>query len=381
MNFGARMLKTGIAVTLALYVSSWLDLKPPVIAAIAAIFAMQPSIYRSFRYFLDQIQTNTLGAILALLGGMVFSNDPIAVGLMCIVVIMICLRLNMGDTIGLTLVTVISVMEVSGMGQWQFALNRFTLSIIGIVSAFLINVLVAPPKPLEQFKSQIEGTFSKMSLLLRTAVSDEIKEAVFRDEKRALEGSIQSLSDKYNLMEEELGKLNRPSMTTQRHLVVNKQMVTTLRKGMDVLTAIEQHYFQAERSPEIDEYFDSHLEKLIKFHEHILLKSDNKIKNNGSEATEVDAANDKFLDTMIERYQQNFGGVLRLSIVAAVMYDYGYQLERLNRLVDHVNGSSGRDKDHSKDDDSAQKLHEELQSDAEARSKRSRRSFPTWPWK
>ncbi|WP_322903697.1 FUSC family protein [Paenibacillus campi] len=382
MNFGARMLKTGIAVTLALYVSSWLDLKPPVIAAIAAIFAMQPSIYRSFRYFLDQIQTNTLGAILALLGGMVFSNDPIAVGLMCIVVIMICLRLKMGDTIGLTLVTVISVMEVSGMGQgqWQFALNRFTLSIIGIVSAFLINVLIAPPKPLEQFKAQIESTFTKMSLLLRTAVSDEIKEAVFREEKRSLDGAIQSLSDKYNLMEEEMGKLNRPSMTTQRHLVVDKQMVTALRKGMDVLTAIEQHYFQAERTKEIDEYFDSHLEKLIKFHEHILLKSDNKIKHNGSEAAEVEAANDKFLDTMIERYQENFGGVLRLSIVAAVMYDYGYQLERLHRLVDHVNGSSNRDKDHPKED-SGKRLHEELQSDSEARSSRARRSFPTWPWK
>ncbi|WP_411345999.1 FUSC family protein [Paenibacillus sp. WLX1005] len=379
MNFGARMLKTGIAVTLALYVSSWLNLTPPVIAAIAAIFAMQPSIYRSFRYFLDQIQTNTLGAILALLGGMVFSNDPIAVGLMCIVVIMICLRLNMGDTIGLTLVTVISVMEVSGQGQWQFALNRFTLSIIGIVSAFLINVLVAPPKPLEQFKAQIQNTFSTMSLLLRTAVSDEIKEAVFRDEKRGLDGTIQSLSDKYNLMEEELGKLNRPSLTTQRHLVVNKQMVTTLRKGMDVLTAIEQHYFQAERTAEIDEYFDSHLEKLIKFHEHILLKADDKIKNNGNEAAEVEAANDKFLDTMIERYQENFGGVLRLSIVAAVMYDYGYQLERLNRLVDHVN-SPGKDKDHGRHD-SDKELKEELDKDKRTSSSRNPRNFPSWPWK
>lgn len=366
MNFGARMLKTGIAVTLALYASSWLNLTPPVIAAIAAIFAMQPSIYRSFRYFLDQIQTNTLGAILALLGGMVFSNEPIAVGLMCIVVIMICLRLNMGDTIGLTLVTVISVMEVSGQGQWQFAVNRFTLSIIGIVSAFLINILVAPPKPLGQFKAQIETTFSRLSLLLRTAVSDEIKETVFREEKRALEGAIQSLSDKYNLMEEESKKLKKASLSRQRHLVVNKQMVTSLRKGNDVLTAIEQHYFQAERTPEIDEYFDAHLEQLIKFHEHILLKLNNKIKNNNSEAEEVEEANDKFLDTMIERYQENFGGVLRLSIVAAVMYDYGYQLERLNRLIDHIESTSHRDTDDDQDG---------------AKSKPARRTFPTWPWK
>ncbi|CAJ1315682.1 aromatic acid exporter family protein [Paenibacillus sp. PK4536] len=360
MNFGARMLKTGIAVTLALYISSWLDLTPPVIAAVAAIFAMQPSIYRSFRYFLDQIQTNTLGAILALLGGMFFSNEPIAIGLMCVVVIMICLRLKMGDTIGLTLVTVISVMEASG--QWQFALNRFSLSIIGIVSAFLINILVAPPKPLEQFKGQIENTFAKLSLLLRTAVSDEIKESVFREEKKALENSIQSLSDKYNLMEEELKKLKRASFSRHRHIVVNKQMLTALRKGVDVLTAIEQHYFQAERTPQLDDYFDNHLEQLIKFHEHILLKLDNKIKNDGHEAEEVEQANDQFLDTMIDRYQENFSGVLRLSIVAAVMYDYGYQLERLNRLVDHTSSKH----------DTIEKENEE---------KQDRRNFPTWPWK
>lgn len=69
MSFGARVLKTGIAVTLALYLSSlFLNPQSPVPAAIAAIFAMQPSIYRSWKYFLDQLQTTTLGAIVALLG-------------------------------------------------------------------------------------------------------------------------------------------------------------------------------------------------------------------------------------------------------------------------------------------------------------------------
>lgn len=60
MAFGARMFKTGLAVTLALYMAMLLDFKSPVVAAIAAIFAMQPSIYRSWRYFLDQLQTSTL---------------------------------------------------------------------------------------------------------------------------------------------------------------------------------------------------------------------------------------------------------------------------------------------------------------------------------
>ncbi|MGN7355900.1 aromatic acid exporter family protein [Paenibacillus sp. SAF-054] len=337
MTFGARMLKTGIAVTLALYISLWLHLSSPVISAVAAIFAMQPSIYRSWRYFLDQLQTNTLGAVLALIAGSVFSNEPIAVGLVCIIVIMICLKLKMGDTIGLTLVTVIVVMEASG--QWQFALTRFSLSLIGIVSAFLINILLFPPKPKMQFTGQIQSTFNQMSLLMRTAISDEIKENIFRDKKRALEDSIKSLSDKYKLLEEEQKKLKRAKFSQTRHLVVYKQMLNTLRKGREVLDAVEEHYFQSERSTELDQFFDQQLEKLIKLHEHVLLKFDENLKPNSMEAHVLLEESDQFIQQVLQYAAEVPENRLRLTIVASTMYDYGYQLERLNRLVEHYHKS------------------------------------------
>ncbi|MED5015737.1 aromatic acid exporter family protein [Paenibacillus chibensis] len=337
MTFGARMLKTGIAVTLALYISMWLHLTSPVISAVAAIFAMQPSIYRSWRYFLDQLQTNTLGAVLALIAGLVFSNEPIAVGLVCIIVIMICLKLKMGDTIGLTLVTVIVVMEASG--QWQFALTRFSLSLIGIVSAFLINVLLFPPKPKMQFTSQIQSTFNQMSLLMRTAISDEIKENIFRDKKRELEDSIKSLSDKYKLLEEEQKKLKRAKFSQTRHLVVYKQMLNTLRKGREVLDAVEEHYFQSERSAELDQFFDQQLEKLIKLHEYVLLKFDDNLKPGSVESSLLLEESDAFIQHVLEYAAGQPEYRLRLTIVASTMYDYGYQLERLNRLVEHYHKS------------------------------------------
>lgn len=333
MTFGARMLKTGLAVTLALYLVSWFNLSSPVIAAVASIFAMQPSIYRSWRYLMDQLQTNTLGAILAMAGGLLFSNEPIAVGLVCILVIMICLKLKMGETIGITLVTVVAVMEASG--QWEFALNRFALSLVGIVSAFVINIIVFPPKPRVQYVNQIKETFEQLSLLLRTAVSDEIKESVFRGEKRKLEDSINSLSDKYKLMEEDQKKLKTPKFSESRQLVVYKQMLKSLRKGYGVLDAVEQHYFQAVRTPELNKEFDMQLEKLIKFHEHIMLKFDDKLKPNNKEAEQFEHDNDEFLRGMLDRYATQRQGILRLSIVSAEMYEYGHQLERLNRLADH----------------------------------------------
>ncbi|WP_248925985.1 FUSC family protein [Paenibacillus hamazuiensis] len=332
MTFGARMLKTGIAVTLSLYVSTWLHFSPPVIAAVAAIFALQPSIYRSWRHFLEQVQTNTLGAVIALLAGTYFSKEPIAIGVVCILVIMLCMKIGMGESVGLTLVTVVAVMEASG--QWEFALNRFLLSMIGILSAFVLNIAFMPPDPKVQFNKQIHSVFNQLSLLLRTAISDEMKEKVFREQKQELEDALHSLTDKYKLLEEELKKLKRAKYRRTRQIVVYKQLLQCLQKGYEVLEDVHEHYFQSERTPDIDMSYDRHLEKLIKFNEHILLKFEEKVKPESWNSASVKEANDAFMKHATNCYNEDRDGSLRLFIVAAAIYDYGYQLIRLDRLVE-----------------------------------------------
>ncbi|GGF84853.1 UPF0421 protein YgaE [Paenibacillus albidus] len=352
MAFGARILKTGLAVTLSLYLSALLHFTSPVGAAIAAIFAMQPSIYRSWRYFLDQIQTSTMGAVIALLGGMLLSNEPIAVGLVCILVIMISMKMNRADTIGLTLVTVISVMEASG--QWEFALTRFLLTLTGIISAFVINIAVFPPQPRKQYIKQIENVFTGLSLLLRTAVSHEMKESVFRDEKKALESSIKSLEEKYGLFEEEQKQLRRAKYSQTRQLVVYKNLLSSLQKGFEVLEAVDRHYFQADRTEKTDELFDRHLEQLIKYHEHILLKFQEKLKPGSNDTDPLSEDNDRFLEKAIEGYNTERSGLLRLSVVAAAIYDYGYQLERLDRVADQILRMTGEDKENTSEPEELQ---------------------------
>lgn len=330
---GARVLKTGIAVTVALYVSMLLKQPSPVIAAVAAIFAMQPSIYRSWRYFLEQLQANTLGAVIALLAGMAFSNEPVTIGLICIVVIMICLKLKMEETIGLTLVTVILVMEASG--QFAFALDRFLQVIIGITAACLINIIFFPPNPRVQFMNQVDTVFNRMSLLLRTVISDEMRESAFREEKQALEDGIKSLSEKYKLFEEESKKLRRAKYSRSRQIVIYKQLLHTLHKGLEVLEAIEGHYFQSTPSREMDIAFDKHLEMLIKGHELVLLKLEDKVKPDTNDMDVMEEKNAVFLHRMMEQFSQCEEGMRRLSIVAAACYEYGFQISRLDRLVGH----------------------------------------------
>ena len=324
------MFKTGLAVTLALYLAMLFDFKScrcrhsgdlcdaTIHIQVVEIFPGPVA---------DQYARCDSGDAWRIL----LSNQPISVGLVCILVIMICMKLKMGETIGLTLVTVISVMEASG--QWDFALNRFILTIIGIISAFLINILVFPRNPRNSISRGFILYLAKCGS--RTAISHEMKDSVYRAEKKELESAIKSLSDKYNLFEEEQKKLKRAKYSQARQLVVYKQLLQSLRKGYEVLDAVENHYFQAERSEEIDEQFDHNLERLMKYHEHILWKFEDKLKPNEDEAETMAENNEAFMEQVMCGPGANPGG-LRLSVVAASMYDYGYQLDRLNRVADQI---------------------------------------------
>ena len=95
MTVGARVLKTGLAVALAIYLSGLVGFPSPIIAAVAAIFTIQPSIYRSWRQALDQVQSNVLGAAVALASVQLLGATPITVGIVCVAVILINIRFKM----------------------------------------------------------------------------------------------------------------------------------------------------------------------------------------------------------------------------------------------------------------------------------------------
>lgn len=341
MELGARVLKTGVAVTLALYLCALLGWTPAIIAAVAAIFTMQPSIYRSWRHIRDQLQTNILGAGLALLAGFVFNNEPIAIGMVCIVVIMICIKLKMESTIGLTLVTVIAVMEAAGdaASHWSFALNRLLVILIGIGSAFVVNIAFFPPQHEKLFIKQVKEVFTKLSLLIRTSVTDEMKEAVYRKQQEELTKALHKLEDKYSIFEEERQKLSTGRLSRIRLLVVYKQMLHTLRKGLDVLDAVHRHYFQSSQ-PGMDKEFDRQLEDLIKHHELALLRFEGLVKRNQSKYLSLKENGEHLLEQTIQSVDHQEEQRSRLVLVAAAMYDYGYHISRLERVVEHYSAKN-----------------------------------------
>lgn len=344
MTIGARVLKTGMAVALSIFLSELFGFPSPIITAIAAIGTIQPSIYRSWQQVWDQLQTNLLGAIIALIAVRLFGISAISVGLVCILVIMISIRLKMESTITVTLVTVVAVMEANSQGI-EFAVQRFLMVMTGIGAAFVVNVAVFPPRPRRQFAEQVRQAYAQLSLLLRTAISNEMKEQVYRQEKDKLHGTLRKLEDRYKLFEEERKVLARTKSEHARQLLVSMQSIKALQKGSDLLEMVEEHYFASKGAEEWAPRFDRQIEELTKYHEYILLKQDDKMKRDACHAPEED----KLLADVADYFMEDPGANRRLVFVASAMFEYAYHLRRLNKVVDHMQQRSEEQPDNGED--------------------------------
>jgi hypothetical protein len=136
-------------------------------------------------------------------------------------------------------------------------------------------------------------------------------------------------------VEEEYKKLRGKQFSKIRDLVVYHQMLIALRKGLDVLDAIEEHYFQTDREHRPDAEFDRQMERLSKFHEHVLLKFDEKLKETDPPEVELmEAESARFLREITGSFAERPDDELRVSIVASALFDYSYHIGRLDKLVE-----------------------------------------------
>ncbi|THF78006.1 FUSC family protein [Cohnella fermenti] len=332
MTIGARVFKTGVAVALALWIGELIGLGSPLLAAITAIFTIQPSIYRSWMQIVDQLQSNVIGAAIAIGAYWMFGSSPITVGLVCIVVILLCLKLKIGDTIGLTLVTVVVIMEARSQG-WPTALDRLGGLSLGIASAFVVNVAIAPPRHRGRFMAQAREAQELLSRLLRTSVSNELKENVFREEQEKLQDRIKKLQDYYHLFAEERVWLRKSRAKRKRVLVVYKEMLVALQRGESLVEAVEEQYWAVKSEASWNRDADDHLEALSGYHEQLFWKWEGKLKPGAHAAAPAPDEVVRLTETIMTSADTDAVTRSRLLVITSSMFAYEDRLRRLDRLM------------------------------------------------
>lgn len=207
---GLRTLKTGIATALAMFLSELVPHSEPVLAGLAAIICLQPSISAGLQKGLTRIQATLLGGILGLVFHYLFGYHVLILGLAVIVVIRLCSVLRWEQEASLAALTVIAIMsQVSGEVLY-YTFGRVTSTLIGIVVATAINILVAPPQHLATFRQELKALTASFPDLYLQAV-----EAYAANDPELAQRILQELEGaeaEVNILQQELKHLQGAQM-------------------------------------------------------------------------------------------------------------------------------------------------------------------------
>lgn len=156
MVIGARIIKTGIAVTITMFVCKLLKLEPAFFGAVSAVINMQPSIFLTFKTSRNQIWIHVLAVVVAIIFGHLFGGNALSMGLVTMLIIVLYRRLCLSNGISTGVVAAMFILSSSPEEFLPHALNRTAVVFAGLVTAMLVNILLWPPRYSKQFKEKLE---------------------------------------------------------------------------------------------------------------------------------------------------------------------------------------------------------------------------------
>ncbi|MED2737505.1 FUSC family protein [Bacillus toyonensis] len=342
MNIGARIIKTGLSVALALMIAHWLNFQPAVLSAVAAVIAIQPSIMRSWNYLKEVILTNFIGGVFATLGFYFLGTEPVYIGIIVIITISINLALGLNKTVNLSVLTVIAILTSDLHGTTVYTvMNRFSLVGIGVFSSFIINILVMPPKHDDRFLKSIKGLKERLSVLLRVVPQKEISVITFKKEKEKLDRNYTKTKGYYDLLNEEKHRIrfsNRYNFI--RKLVIFRQMLRVIKREILLFEKIEKHLNIMTRtsSKESEEVMDT-INELLQYQETIFLMYEDKTipkpkKHTEQKRKRIDDKLRKTVNELMEHYDpKNEELWWRLFPIVNALVETVNELEKLEAMV------------------------------------------------
>lgn len=343
MKLGARILKTGVAIVFAFYLAYWFQLPAPIFAGIAAIFALQPSIYRSYKTIIEQVQGNIIGALIAVIFGSAFGHSYVVVGLAVIVTLLIMMKFKLENSISLALVTVIVIMEFQQGDFIEFAILRFATVMVGVLAAFIINLIFLPPKYEERLFTSIKYLQTDIIKWIRLAVRQASEHTSTKQSLRRLRQQFERVNGLYKLFKEERGYTKKSRSIKQRKLVVYRQMLITMTKSIEVLNRLHLHENELSQLPEkFHIMIQERLDFLLTYHEQLLLKYTGKLKAEHTtwigeeEFLQRNEVMDIFAKHIVLEHaaesQEEFSSYHLLHILSRIL-DYEENLEHLDTLI------------------------------------------------
>ncbi|RHW34783.1 aromatic acid exporter family protein [Lysinibacillus yapensis] len=342
MQLGARVLKTGVAIVFALFLAQIFELPSPVFAGIAAIFAIQPSIYRSYLSIIEQIQGNIIGATVAVLFGLVFGHHLVAIGIAAIIVIALVRKFKLDSSMSLALVTVVAIMEYQGDSFLEFGVVRFLTVMVGVFAAFIVNLVFIPPRYEIKLFKMIDSLQDDIIRWTRLAARQASEHTSTKAALTKFENRLADVEKMYDFYKEERHYSKKKRFMQARKLVIYRQLIITTKKSLELLHRLHKHENEITNLPDHFRFMvQDRLDFLLTFHEQLILKFTGKLKPEHSKW--IDKEGEKYADVMEQLIQQiafeqdreseeEFSSY-HLFYIFSRLLDYEENLEHLDTLI------------------------------------------------
>jgi uncharacterized membrane protein YgaE (UPF0421/DUF939 family) len=341
LKLGARVIKTGIAVILALAIASLLPKEAGLkaIAAVSAVVAMQPSVYRSIKTIADRANGNIIGAVLAVLMVTAFGNHFVIMGVTVILLIAILFRFNLAHVATLASVTALIIMGQHTGNFYVSAFFRFILVMIGVLSSSIVNLIFLPPKFESKLYYNALNISTDIFVWFKLVLNDTSEYHQIKEDRGLISKRVLKLEQIFEYYEEERPFTKKQLHAQNRKKILFKEIVLVTRQAYAVLKRMNRYQHDLHSlNNELLLQIKLDIDSLTAFHEQIFISLSKKAKYDVDfEDTSVDNPQkkdlmDAFQKELIQNpYQTEYSYANIMQIISAIE-EYRYTLRHLDRL-------------------------------------------------
>lgn len=273
-GLGMRTLKTALAIWLALWTCHLLNFPSNALAAITTIVAVQPSLKGSLSTIKNQLAATACGCSLAVIVAYFFHGSYAAIAISAILATMLCVRMNLKESVELLLVTII-VIGQTPLENFQITVfQRICMILIGLTIGFGVNLLIRP-----QYKTRLQENLDSLrdefEQLYRDCAED-LRKGVCMDkevmQKRVmhLRDRIQETRNIYKLSVD--SKLGYDEKEERDSLYLARRTINALASNLERLVEIHRSIVlapQLSNSEEIRQMVYQYLMEVLYNHQRI----------------------------------------------------------------------------------------------------------------
>ena len=200
-RIGMRTIKTGLAVSVSLFIAQIFSLESPSFVGIAAIVSMQSTVNESFVAGKNRMLATFVGALVGLVFSYLLPHNYFFIGLGIIVVIYIHNIFGWKQSLTLSAIVFLAIFLNEDSNRMYYALHRLMDTFIGIIVSMLINYFIATPDNIQSLKYIKEHIYSVLKKIIYDIVKKptDIDNADFREQLGVYNKSFHDLKNELEL--------------------------------------------------------------------------------------------------------------------------------------------------------------------------------------